>query len=119
MPRQKKCRHRADGEECLLTFPFIGLACFPPYSTRRYSKILLLRKGLSEFRLTALERMAGTTRLEPRGLCRDRKKVRIGNGKSASLQRLVRHCWRVCRYLRVKLPTSRFLAPNRFLSTAV
>src|SRR6267378_7762706 len=25
MPRQKKCRHRADGEECLLTFPFIGL----------------------------------------------------------------------------------------------
>src|SRR5229473_7187888 len=21
----KKCRHRADGEECLLTFPFIGL----------------------------------------------------------------------------------------------
>jgi hypothetical protein len=24
MPRQKKCRHRADGEECLLTFPFIG-----------------------------------------------------------------------------------------------
>jgi hypothetical protein len=57
-----------------------SLACFPPYSTRRYSKILLLRKDLSEFRLTALERMAGTTRLEPRGLCRDRKKVRIGNG---------------------------------------
>src|SRR6267378_1079111 len=27
----KKCRHRADGEECLLTFPFIGLVrvrCF-------------------------------------------------------------------------------------------
>src|ERR1700688_5044158 len=86
---------------------------------RRYSKILLLRKGLSEFRLTALERMAGTTRLEPRGLCRDRKKVSIGNGQSASLQSFVRHCWRVCRYLRVKLPTSRFLAPNRFLSTAV
>ena len=21
----KKCRHRADGEECLLTFPFVGL----------------------------------------------------------------------------------------------
>src|SRR5271167_1687612 len=28
MPRQKKCRHRADGEECLLTFPFIGLFRF-------------------------------------------------------------------------------------------
>src|ERR1700694_1263801 len=25
MPRQKKCRHRADGEKCLLTFLFIGL----------------------------------------------------------------------------------------------
>src|SRR6267143_4881568 len=25
MPRQKKCRHRADGEECLLTFRLIGL----------------------------------------------------------------------------------------------
>ena len=25
----KKCRHRADGEECLLTFPFIGLLRLP------------------------------------------------------------------------------------------
>src|SRR5467141_1520875 len=39
MPRQKKCRHRADGEECLLTFPFIGLfrqspsACFIAFSS--------------------------------------------------------------------------------------
>src|SRR6266852_7859432 len=26
----KKCRHRADGEECLLTFPFIGLLRLAP-----------------------------------------------------------------------------------------
>src|SRR5260370_24899453 len=32
----KKCRHRADGEECLLTFPFIGLLrlrCLPELSS--------------------------------------------------------------------------------------
>src|ERR1700676_285974 len=27
----KKCRHRADGEKCLLTFPFIGQSGFANY----------------------------------------------------------------------------------------
>src|SRR6266849_4330555 len=48
MPRQKKCRHRADGEECLLTFPFIGLVREARYMLQTLSvkdTILNLEQG--------------------------------------------------------------------------
>src|SRR5271167_1870721 len=67
MPRQKKCRHRADGEECLLTFPFIGQG----------------RRRISAFRVTKqstkLRRLSKTTRsrvhVQTVGLNAETKKV--------------------------------------------
>src|SRR5450631_3949393 len=51
MPRQKKCRHRADGEECLLTFPFIGLVRFCVNQAQRRSEQGSSRCGKAELLL--------------------------------------------------------------------
>src|SRR5258707_15068302 len=37
---KKRCRHRADGEECLLTFPFIGLVRLALYQALVHYKTI-------------------------------------------------------------------------------
>src|SRR5580704_1158156 len=39
----KKCRHRADGEKCLLTFPFIGLLRLGQPGATHLSKTAMIR----------------------------------------------------------------------------
>src|SRR5271167_1131338 len=113
MPRQKKCRHRADGEECLLTFPFIGQG----------------RRRISAFRVTKqstkLRRLSKTTRsrvhVQTVGLNAETKKVSAPSRRGRMsldipfyrtfpITAFTRHC--VFRCLLFVIPNGRQLGQN-------